>query len=345
MKTKTIEEILCLKPFKELELSEISKQELKKVHDACIENDWKFNNLCPLLQNMISNDVEPEWVERIKRSKTIFGNDSSSLESYINRYGNKGEELWEKKTQKTTNTKDLYIKNHSLDEWEKLCKKKIINNKEVLIERFGEQEAIEKFDTYLRNWKSSIEKKGGWDNGLSLEKMVDRHGLDDGLKKWNEKRDKQRQRFSLSWYQDKYGLDKGNILWTEYKQKMSKISEKNARKNGLSFSKISQKLFWKIAIHLSLNLDEVYFSECNKEKIFKRYKDGKYMSYYSVDFLFKNKIIEFDGDYYHKETLDRDSERDLFFLNKGYQILRIKECDYNNNRIEVFDKCLNFLMK
>jgi len=61
-----------------------------------------------------------------------------------------------------------------------------------------------------------------------------------------------------------------------------------------------------------------------------------------VDFKLFNKIIEFDGGYWHKDDKE-DNIRDQILRNRNYEVLRIKEKDYKNQpKLEV-EKCLKFL--
>ena len=63
---------------------------------------------------------------------------------------------------------------------------------------------------------------------------------------------------------------------------------------------------------------------------------------YHIDFKFNNKIIEFDGEYWH---IDKEKEfiKDEFFKIKGYEVLHIKEKDYYENPQRTITKCLTFL--
>jgi very-short-patch-repair endonuclease len=62
-----------------------------------------------------------------------------------------------------------------------------------------------------------------------------------------------------------------------------------------------------------------------------------------VDFRYKNKIVEFNGTYWHSKTQQLDDIRDEILKSKDYEILRISEGDYNNNEQKEVDKCIQFL--
>lgn len=121
--------------------------------------------------------------------------------------------------------------------------------------------------------------------------------------------------------------------------------------NGVSL--ISQKLFW--SIHNLLNFQEKQFckfSELNIEKkiyitnsdkcILTEVKNKLNKNCYFIDFIFNNKIIEFDGTYYHNDK-DKDIAKDKFLNLKGYEVLHIDELEYKNYPEQILNKCIQFL--
>ena len=71
---------------------------------------------------------------------------------------------------------------------------------------------------------------------------------------------------------------------------------------------------------------------------------GKHLKYcFYLDFKQGNKVIEFDGDYWHKLTNEYDSIRDVILESRGFDILRIKECDYRKDKQQIVKKCVEFL--
>jgi very-short-patch-repair endonuclease/transposase len=121
--------------------------------------------------------------------------------------------------------------------------------------------------------------------------------------------------------------------------------------NGVSL--ISQKLFW--SIYNLLNFQEKQFckfSELNIEKKIYITNDDKCKllevknklnkNCYFIDFIFNNKIIEFDGTYYHKDK-DKDIAKDKFLNLKGYEVLHIDELEYKNYPEQILNKCIQFL--
>lgn len=73
---------------------------------------------------------------------------------------------------------------------------------------------------------------------------------------------------------------------------------------------------------------------------------------FEYDFKYKNKIIEFNGDYWHrnprfysqhKEILERDEYKEIMAKENGFEYLIIWEYDYIHNRKEVLNKCKTFI--
>jgi len=342
---KKLEEILNYKQLKDIsrEISVRGQEELSKLIEYCGNNKIDFHKIILLVRSFIEYDVPPNWIERVELSRNHFKNDSSSLESHINRYGEiRGLEKYNEKVKKSTVSKEKFLLTSSEEEWQNLNRSKSSNNMTVLIERYGIEEAEKRRQSYLVKWKNSIHKKNGWDNGLSLNSLIQKYGEKEGLRRWNDKKDKQRKRFSIEWYIEKYGEDEGKNKWEDYRTHMSLVSLQAAEQTRKCYSKISQKLFSEIASSLNLPTSEVFFHDCNGEKIVKKYINGKYCSFYSLDFCYKNKNIEYDGERWHDDPL-RDQNRDEYLTSKNFLILRIKHLEYKNDPINTLKKCIEFI--
>ena len=136
---------------------------------------------------------------------------------------------------------------------------------------------------------------------------------------------------SLEYYVNKYGKDEGI---KKYKKRYENLSLKHQK----PYSKSSQKLF------KLLNLRDSYYAENNKEwMIFLDENDKRILNQnvIYVDFRYKNKIIEYDCDYWH--NTENDKKRDMILKEKGFEILRINHEEYMSNPKMVVKKCLNFL--
>ena len=76
----------------------------------------------------------------------------------------------------------------------------------------------------------------------------------------------------------------------------------------------------------------------NRFEIKEKFPYGKYF----IDFLFVEikLIVEIDGEQHHKDdkSKNHDKERDLYFLNEGFKIYRIRWKDvFNNTQLEIFE--------
>lgn len=157
--------------------------------------------------------------------------------------------------------------------------------------------------------------------------------------------------FSLEKCIARFGEEAGTKKWKERQEKWLRNYPKQ------NYSKISQDLFWKVFDRLN----EEQRSSCkfatlsshgtkddsgsNHEKVIENFR---------IDFILGNKIIEFDGDYWHSDknryaakntNKTRDEIRDSKLSELGYSILRIREHQYKQNPQKVIDECVCFLSK
>jgi hypothetical protein len=150
---------------------------------------------------------------------------------------------------------------------------------------------------------------------------------------------------------EKFGEDKFNLISFNRGKGTRKPYEKK-------FSKISMELFNTLN---ELNSDKVFYYGKNEKFILtsKNKKKGYY-----IDFLYENKIIEFNGDFWHfnpniylpedfvmlmnKKTIAKEIwEEDKIKLNLlkslGYDVLVIWESDYKTNKENIINICNEFL--
>ena len=134
---------------------------------------------------------------------------------------------------------------------------------------------------------------------------------------------------------EKYGTFEGTRLRKNYIQ--DRVENIIALKdNGVS--QISQELFWEVYNRLP-DKTNCYFHDLNKELII-REEDVIYFP----DFVYNNKIIEYDGIYWHDE--DKDKKRNEFYKKIGYKLFIINSDQFNRNKKDekIITECLNFLL-
>lgn len=154
----------------------------------------------------------------------------------------------------------------------------------------------------------------------------------------------------------KYGEMQGNIIFSNRQQKWLKKLYENFQSNGDGRSKQSQ---------FANNI----IKECCKILKISIPKKEKYLYWkkthqaFAYDFVYQNKIIEFQGDYWHcnpilyksnfynkvkqktaQEIWNYDNIKKECAEHYGYNILYVWEYDYNNNEEETLKKCIDFLI-
>lgn len=166
---------------------------------------------------------------------------------------------------------------------------------------------------------------------------------------------KRQTTFSFEKCIEKYGEENGEKIWAERQQKWLNSIYKTFQKNGVGRSK--QSIFAKIIIAKcceALNIEIPNYEKYLYDKINKRS--------YAFDFMIKNKIIEFNGDYWHanpelydenyfnkaknktaKEIWEYDKAKIECAKSYGFDVLIVWENDYNYNEDEVIKKCIDFL--
>jgi hypothetical protein len=143
---------------------------------------------------------------------------------------------------------------------------------------------------------------------------------------------------SKTWFIKKYG----DIVGLEkYKQDAEKRITNIMTLKSVKFSKISQELFWDIYSRMcEKEQQDCFFHELNHEYFLKDSEGG---NFFFLDFKFRDKIIEYDGGYWH--TQERDTVRNESYERLGYKLMIITDKDYNRDTKSksVVNQCLEFL--
>ena len=177
---------------------------------------------------------------------------------------------------------------------------------------------------------------------FTLEKCINKYGVDEGTKIFNERQKK--------WQ---------NTLKNKPIEEIKRINAAKASsaKFICAYSKISQELFDKIYNEIKSQYSMIFYAtkndnNKNSNENFEYeviLEDGIHR--YFLDFYIKdnNKVIEFDGDYWHGEkrgNQKRDKEREDKLKSLGFtNILHIRECDYKSDPNKVVQECLQFIRK
>jgi hypothetical protein len=167
---------------------------------------------------------------------------------------------------------------------------------------------------------------------FSLEKCIEKHGKREGKKIFKERQRKWQETINNLPIEEQERIYKAKML------------------NGRGYSNESQELFKRINERLNGKYKEIFYATNNPNNENNEYMvtDPITKQKYFLDFYVKdiNKVIEFDGDYWHSESrgnIERDRIRDENLKRLGYKILHIKERDYQQNPEAEIQKCLNFI--
>lgn len=179
---------------------------------------------------------------------------------------------------------------------------------------------------------------------FSREKCIEKYGEEEGLKIFNERQKKWQETL--------------NSKSPEEIERINK-SKASAARNICSYSKISQNLFDRIYEIIKDDYKEIYYATLKKPN----FKPNGYENYeyeviledgihrFFLDFYIKdnNKVIEFDGDYWHSDkrgNQERDKLREEKLKSLGYtEIFHVKEYEYLRDKQQVINQCLNFIKK
>lgn len=152
-------------------------------------------------------------------------------------------------------------------------------------------------------------------------------------------------------YIKKYGKSKGEEKYIKYMNSFPHVF----------YSNISKELFERLDNYF--HFSKVYYEPKTKE-FGKYYKEGK--RYYFYDFVLPEikLCIEFNGDYFHanpkffkecdtpnpynktltaKEIWEADERKNNVIINCGFELLKVWESDYNNDKDKVFNDVVKFI--
>jgi len=191
-------------------------------------------------------------------------------------------------------------------------------------------------------------------NNTSLDSFVNRYGDEIGKERYELFCKRQSYINTYPYFVERYG---SKLARNEYIKRMGPWLNSKPE----VYSKISQELFWNVSVALSDELQQkIKFAELNEECKFVTNID----SYIQVDFKCGNKIIEFNGDFWHanpkqykkneilthpnnhviaEELWDNDKKRIDWLESHGYEVLIIWESDYKKDKEQIINICINFI--
>ena len=333
-------------------LRNISNTHLKKHNITQQEYKIKFPNSRIFADGLLNEQKSKreETIDRIYPNRKDYC--SITVDKYIDKYGIiEGSRLWSEHKLKLGHSLDNYIK------------------------KYGQEIGLKKYKECCENLKGL----------MTLDWYINRYGKNDGEKLYKEHCKKISDGHTLEYYINKYGLENGNKKWLEICNKKSLTLDNFIRKyennegikkfhdvwknkfNSFTQSEIAIELFNSIILNEKIKDDRIYFWNHPKEFGIYCHSIDRYCFLDFYD-LTRNKIIEFNGNYWHANPLLFESDSIINFPNKTYQkacdiwksdqvrlnaikeemnceILVIWESDFNKNKEKSINDCISFLLK
>jgi len=293
---------------------------------------------------------------------------SNTKERFIKLYGEEeGILRWEKfkgprinkkeKSKPSVPTLEKYIEKYGEETGSVLWnayKESIKFTKEICIKKYGKSVGEKKWNDYITKMSESC-KKSATPSRMkyinSIEYYIDKYGKEEGEKKylaWKKTQDHSSKEFMIK----KYGIENGL-------KKYKEVGRKRAFHSDAYHSKISQELFETIKKVMN-NANTEDFKYANNGGELRLYDKTENKPYY-YDFAYKNKIIEYNGDFWHanqemyssddsfkngilaSEIWEKDTKKTTFAKMAGYDILVIWHSEYKKDKVGILEKCLKFL--
>lgn len=269
--------------------------------------------------------------------------DTASLESFIRRHGEEeGKRKYEeyKKRQAYTCSKEYMMgeKGMTEEEWNQFNANRACT-KWNFIKRYGEELGKKK-------WKEYCELESY--AGCSIEYFIDKYGEKEGAKKYSEVNAK--KMLTEENFIRKYGEEEGKKRFDEYN-----------RHSARSYSSISQRMFEEIDNRFEVAKARSRYAMKGGE-VGVTYREGDIIRNAILDYCLDNRVIEFNGDYYHanpslydaddyidvpemvaRDIWTRDGNRNEGLAKEGYDIHIVWENDYRKDPEKTINECVEFL--
>lgn len=356
-----------------LDISLITKLDAIE-YDEIHENKLKGQIRKYLNENIPIEYLIANWKEIIK-----LGRDSSSLKSYVLRYGPEtGKQLHAEKTKACSRTRADYIEKYGEIEANRILSSRGASLKNY-IARYGNIEGKTRWDEYCDKRANTYKQRRGTYASRDLAWFQQKHGDEKGYEIWDKRRKAQAYKVSLQWYIDTYGEDIGRIKCRDAKARDLNFFVRKYGKNigqekydAMRTKIASSNPFrttskWADAMceELKNSISDLYYYGKNELvwQLPPEFQIKLNQSCVMPDLYYKGKIVEFQGDVFHgnpglfeendtphpyndmttKELRERDDIRFSYYASKGYQILEIWEDEYYNDKQGTIEKCLSFL--
>jgi len=332
------------------------------------------------LNSMSKLSSKDYWVDKIGQAEADkkFNRTNNSLPKMIKRYGSiDGQKRYDVYLKKWKHSHSLagYIDKYGPEEGklkydEKIKRYSFSNSLPGYIEKHGIEKGTELFNNRIKKQAYKVSLAGYIDkygpiegpkkihkikNNLSLDKFILRYGEKEGNRRYKVHCKTMSRNSTLPGYIDKYGPEEGS---KRYNQKLLNVAVGLSKAFKGGYSTISQELFWNI-FELVANNRSCMFAERSDKEFFLH--DNVNHKMYFYDFKYDNKIIEFNGEYWHAnpnkynasdilysgrtafEIWERENAKLQFTREQGYEVLIIWEGEFEADPKGETDRCIEFL--
>jgi len=340
---------------------------IKCENEECLTNkDKKKTNF--VLKSYIPEDVYDEEIKRRRKNNYYcieFYLERGYSEDEANNIISKRNSCYSKlvKNRKGKSKVELRKKGYTEEQIKEICLTSA-NVKFWINKGFSEEESILKVKEHQSNASKHVDYTKRLTT-VNLQYYINKGFNEEESKKLLKER---QTTFTLNKCIEKHGLEKGTDI---YNKRQKDWSEKmNIKYKNGDFSKTSSNNYSKMELEFIsevISLCELkeneYFSNLT-ETFFIRSKELNITLSYDFVLKNKNKVIEFNGDYWHcnpnkyvntfvhphknmiaEDIWKFDEIKNNFIKNKGYEILVIWESEYKNNKENILNNCKNFLTK
>ena len=284
----------------------------------------KNKKLSVSIESLRANGFSEEEIKNVKK-KHKEKSDSRSYDAIVNRHGEKNaQEIYEKRRlASNTRSVDFWL-NKGISLEDAMLKVNKIQSRGILwfINKYPnltEEEIKKKYVDYQKK------------KGKTHEELILKYGID----KANEILDS--KRITTEKLIEKYGKDKAHEIIISRLHKFagnSKIQLEFSEKLYYSLPLDYQKKFYGDPITRS------YFINLNESE-----KQKLPQKIIIPDILIDNTIIEFDGEYWHSLTELKDSIKDEIYRNRGFEVIRVAEKTYKENKERTIQNVIKKILK
>lgn len=203
------------------EISESQMSDLDRLYDDHVKKKTYLHNSFKIIAKQIEFGIEDIYERHYRIKNELKPRDSSSLESFIVKYGEvHGKKMFDEKNSKTAITLEYFEKKYGKDlapeKYREFCIKKG-TSLEGFIMRFGNIEGPIRHKEYWENTNFSTNK----------EKFIERYGEIEGTLKHEETLSKIGYANTVDYYIEKYGEAEGISIYNEMNEKKRKSQSKS----------------------------------------------------------------------------------------------------------------------